>query len=221
MKNFLLVFLLLTKICWGSAGEITKIVGDGAYVIRDQKKIMLSSGFPLEQSDELHSEGSTVVLYLYPGTQLSLARKSHIRITENKITVSGKLERTNSLIEFSKGIIRGQIIRGKNQEIEQRFQTELVTFSVRGTEFEISFSEDEDVDLDVVNGVVEASSPFVQSFVPEYIKTNEAIRFNRAKKIFERRKFDLKIKNDPVFLSKKIITDKWQKLKLKKSVKNK
>lgn len=69
-----------------------------------------------------------------------------------------------------------------------------VSFSTESAEFEVSLSDNKDVDLDVVRGEVLVSSPHVHTFVPEIVKAQEGFRYRSNPPGFERRKYSIKIK---------------------------
>ncbi|MFP5387461.1 MAG: hypothetical protein ACLGHN_15390, partial [Bacteriovoracia bacterium] len=99
---------------------------------------------------------------------------------------------------------------------EQKVTADDVAFGVRGTEFEVAFTDDSEVDLDVVEGEVEVSSPHVHTFVPEIVKANEGFKFDRKRRKFVRRKFHLKMKDHPGFQKPSELRKKWRKFREKK-----
>lgn len=216
MFLWLISFALLITTSFAEVGKITKMAGSGdAYILRNQAKIAVTQDANLEQGDELFTQDSVLVVYLYPTTQISLAKNTQIKITENLIEGDGDKEKSFSVIDFIKGIIRLQVTKDENLEIEQKVVADGVAFAVRGTEFEVS-KEGEDFDLDVVEGEVEVSSPFVQTFVPEIVKANEGFRFNKKKRNFERRKFGVKFKNHPAFARREEIKENNKQKRLER-----
>lgn len=214
MRLFILLAFLNFNPAWAEIGKVIKLVGDNdAYVVRANNKVTLSPDTKLELQDEIHSINTYVVIHLYPGTQMSLAKNTQVKLTESMIEDVNDLQRSSSIIDFIKGIIRVQVTKEANEEIDQKIQTEGVSFAVRGTEFEISLEENKDVDLDVFEGQVEVSSPYVQSFVPEYVKANEGFRFDRKKKNFSKRRFAPKFRNHPGFENPKKLKARWKTLK--------
>lgn len=217
MRLFILTFLLLLNTSFADVGRVLKVVGDhDAYLLRDKNKLELSPDLALELDDEIFSGNTYLVIHLYPGTQMSLAKNTQVKITQNTIQENNDLEKTFSVIDFIKGIVRLQVTRESNQEIDQKIQAEGVSFGVRGTEFEVSYKENKDVDLDVFEGEVTVSSPYIHSFVPEIVKTNEGFRFERAKKKFARRRFSPKFRNHPGFENSKKLKEFWKEKKLKR-----
>ena len=103
---------------------------------------------------------------------------------------------TQVLLKLIKGSGRFQIPE-KKREMEVRIETEAVTFTIRGAEFELSLENPASIDLDVIQGQVEASSAYVQSFVPEIVKAQEGLSFDLKKKVFTKRKFAPRLK-DPL-----------------------
>ena len=216
-----LMIVLSFATSFAQVGKITKMVGsDDAYLLRGQAKIAITQDANLELGDELFSNESVLVLHLYPTSQMSLAKNSQIRINQSLIEGDGEKEKTFSVISFIKGLVRLQVTKDSNLEIDQKIIADGVAFAVRGTEFEVS-KEGDDFDLDVIEGEVEVSSPFVQTFVPEIVKANEGFRFNKKEKNFKRRKFKTKFKNHPGFVGREEIRKNWNKkrseIKLKRS----
>lgn len=214
MLLWLVSFALMVSASFAEVGKISKILGSGdAYVLRNQNKISVVQDLELEQGDEIHSLDSVVMIYLYPTTQMNLAKNSQIKITENLVAEAGEKEKVSSVIDFIKGLVRVQVTRDESLEIEQKVQANGVAFAVRGTEFEVS-EEGEDFDLDVIEGEVEVMSPYVNTFVPEIVKANEGFRFNKKQRNFQRRKFRAKFKNQPGFAGKEEVKAKWKQQKL-------
>lgn len=220
MYFWALCFLLLTNIAFAEVGKITKIIGGSdVLIMRGSEKKILTSGAKLEVGDEIFSSDTVVQIHLYPTTQLNLAKNTQIKITKNLIEETGSIDKSFSVINFIKGLVRIQVTKEANLEIDQKIEADGVAFAVRGTEFEIS-KDNEDYDLDVVEGEVEVSSPFVQTFVPEIVKANEGFKFNKKARQFERRKFRRNFKDAPAFANKSEMRKNWkQKRKLKKAAK--
>jgi hypothetical protein len=65
----------------------------------------------------------------------------------------------------------------------------------------------------VHEGEVEASSPYVQTFVPEIIKAGKGFRYNRKLRNFASRAFGPRFKNHPGFLSRQEVRNHWMKIK--------
>lgn len=215
MKLFILLSLLVTNMAHAEIGKILKIVGTDAYLMRGSEKISLAPDLALELNDDIQTESSFVLIHLYPGTQMSLSKKSQIKLTDYNVSEANNIEKTWSVVSFIRGILRAKVDRDTDQEVEQKFEAPGVAFGIRGTEFEIAIEENEDVDLDVFEGQVEVSSPYIQSFVPEYVKAKEGFRFERARKAFAKRKFAPKFKDHPGFEDKKKLLKKWREKRLK------
>lgn len=219
MLMWIFSFLMLINVVFAQEGRITKIAGDqSSYLVRKNQNILLKEELPLEKGDEIYSMNSVVLLYLQPTTQMSLAKNSHVKITQNLIEENLEKDKATSVIEYIKGIIRLQVTQDDQLEIDQKVVAEGVSFAVRGTEFEIS-QEGEDVDLDVIEGEVEVSSPYVQTFVPEIVKANEGFKFNKKQRHFKRRKFRTKFKNHPRFADKKTVRQEWKQKSLTRKAK--
>ena len=209
MYLWLATFILLMSSSYGEVGKVSKIIGtNNAYILRHTEKINLTPDFLIEEGDEVFTQDTVVVIHLYPQSQMSLSKNTQVKITENIIDVSAEKEKAFSIIDYVKGIVRLQVTKDPNQEIEQKVQADGVAFAVRGTEFEVS-KEGEDFDLDVVEGEVEVSSPYVNTFVPEIVKANEGFRFNKKARKFQRRKFRMKLK-ETGFSSRSELREHWK-----------
>ena len=208
-----LSLFMMTTLSFAEIGKITKMVGStDAYLERNSQKMSLTTDLLLEEGDTLFSQGAVMVIHLYPSTQLSLSKNTQITLTQNLIEEDKTKEKTSSIVNFIKGVVRVLVTKEADQEIEQKVAADGVAFAVRGTEFEVS-EEGDDFDLDVIEGEVEVSSPYVQTFVPEIVKPNEGFRFNKRQKNFQRRKFGLKFKNHPGFKRREEIREDWKKKK--------
>lgn len=206
--------LMLSFAAFGEVGKVLKVLGDkDAYILRGDQKLPASLDTDLQLNDKIVSLNSHLLIHIYPATQLSLGKNSEVQVTEHLIEASGKITRASSVIDFIKGVIRVLVEKGPGEEIEQKIQAENVAFTVRGTEFEISQDTERNVDLDVVEGEVVVSSPFVQTFVPEVVKANEGFRFGQKKRSFARRAFLLRFKDHPKFESKKKLIERWRKIR--------
>lgn len=209
MLRFIILVSACIQLAHAQVGEIVSLTSDDAFLTRSGSKIQLSRGSLLETGDKVYSENSHVVLLLYPKTQISLVKGTELALTEHFIAEDA--ERSSSLIDLIKGLIRMQVIRDGNEKVDQKVEARGVTFAVRGTEFEVS-STDEDAELDVFEGEVEVSSPYVQTFVPEIVKPNEGFRFDRKKRNFSRRA--LKERNrEARFLKRQEIRERWARKK--------
>lgn len=200
---------LMLSTAYAEVGKVSRVIGSqDAYVMRQAEKLILFPDFLMEEGDEVFTQDSVVVIHLYPQSQMSLSKNTQIRITKNVIDISSEQEKVFSILDYVKGIVRLQITKDANQQIEQKVQAEGVAFAVRGTEFEVS-RENEDFDLDVVEGEVEVTSPFVHTFVPEIVKANEGFRFNKRARKYQRRKFRMNLK-ETGFSSRSELRAKWK-----------
>ena len=157
---FFLSFFILNN-SLAEVGKVLKVTGNtGAYLIRESSKITLTPELLLKLGDEIFTQNSIPVIHLYPGTQLSLAFNSQIKLTEHMIEENAEtVKKSTSVIELIRGILRASITREEGEEVDQKIQAKGVSFGVRGTEFEVSQEGDDEVDLDVFEGSVEVSSP--------------------------------------------------------------
>ena len=215
---FLVIFLQIFLICfaWSEAGKVTQMLGaETAYLIRDSERIDIKTNTEIEQGDEINSEDSVLTFLIYPTGQYRLSKKSTIKITQSFIQDSNEVEKSFSVIEFVKGVIRAQVVRDDDLEIDHQIRAKDVAFAIRGTEFEVS-QDGDDYDLDVVEGEVEVSSPHIQTFVPEIVKANEGFRFNRKARSFKRRQFKLKNPDRPAFWAREVIKKERREKRLKR-----
>lgn len=220
MYSFL--FCLLFSIsAFAEVGKFIKIEGaQDAVISRLKNKIKPELNGDIEEGDEIETNNSFLVLYLYPSTQIRLNKNSKIQITQALIEDSKVGEDNTSVIKLIKGIIRLQISKDVNQNINQQVTVGDVSFGVRGTEFEVS-ALSEDVDLDVFEGEVTVTSPHVQTFVPEVVKANEGFRYGGKKREFIRRKLRGDLKADSGFMPKDVLRNKWKSLKDQRNLRKK
>ncbi len=209
-------FLVLISFASAEIGKVSKILGaSDAYIIRNSEKIKLTQDTKIEQDDELYTQESVLLIYLYPSIQISLSKKTQLNFSESVIKDFSKTEKAFSVIEFIKGMVRIQVTTDSEVGVDQKIQANGVSFAIRGTEFEISDLNGE-IDLDVIEGQVEVSSPYVQTFVPEIVNPNEGFSFNKKEKKFRRRKFLMKFNSHPGFADRRELLKKWKKRKVKK-----
>lgn len=201
------LFLCLSS--FAEIGKITKLVGSDAFLTRQGQKIQLTNDLALEKGDILASQNSVVMIHLYPSSQMTLSRQTEVKLSESVIDDTTEADKSTSVIDFVKGLIRLQVSKDVKEEVDQKVVAEGVAFSVRGTEYEVSL-DGEDYDLDVIEGEVEVSSPYVNTFVPEIVKKNEGFRFNKKKRQFQRRKFAQKFKNHPGFIKREELHQRWK-----------
>jgi ferric-dicitrate binding protein FerR (iron transport regulator) len=90
-------------------------------------------------------------------------------------------------LKLTKGVIR---VMGKS---EFSVVGPEVTFTTKDGDFEVAIFKNF-VDLNVIRGEVEASSPHIQTFVPEIIKANQGFRYSRAQRKFLGRKYQIFLK---------------------------
>ncbi len=207
--RLLCLSLSLIGFAYAEVGEILSIKGNqDAYLSRDTQKIALTPGTLLEVGDDIHTENSLVVLVLYPKIQMSIAMASELKISSHMVDEAGSTEKTDSVVDLVKGLIRIQVTRDENEEVQQKVEANGVAFAVRGTEYEVS-SSDDDAELDVFEGEVQVSSPYVQTFVPEIVKPNQGFKFDRKEKRFNRRAFRERLKESR-FLQRQEVRRLWK-----------
>lgn len=220
--SFILLFVSLAMA--EDVGKIAKIAGKGdAFVLRQEQKILLTTDALIEKGDTLFTNDSVLLILLYPTTQMSVSKNTQIKITESLIEEDAEKTKSISLVDLVKGMIRLQVTKVEDLEIEQKIRANNVVFGVRGTEFEVS-EEGENVDLDVIEGEVEVSSPHVQTFVPERVKANEGFRYNNRLRNFQRRKFLARFNHHPGFTYGNVMKSRWstrlQKIKRRKCLRS-
>lgn len=189
IRLLILLCLIFNLNVYAEVGRVLAVKGVGAQLIRKGKSSSLGKLKEIRPGDVVQTSASKILLVLYPSTQISLAEGSRLIIKEQTFQNSKGQERIQGSIEFLKGSGRFLVYKDTKQDVEFRVETEGVVFSVRGTEFEVALGEKGGIDLNVLTGQVEASSPYVQSFVPEMIKTKESIHFDLKKKIFVKRNY--------------------------------
>ena len=207
--RFVVISILISMSSFAEIGKITKLIGNDAYLSRDGQKIKLTAEMLLEKGDAISSQGSVVMMHLYPSSQMTLSRQTDVKLSESVIDETADADKSTSVIDFVKGLIRLQVSKDKNEEVDQKVLADGVAFAVRGTEYEVSLAG-EDYDLDVIEGEVEVSSPYVNTFVPEIVKKNEGFRFNKKMRQFQRRKFAQKFKNHPGFIQREELHKQWK-----------
>ena len=215
---FLILFLQLffAGSVWSEVGKVTQMLGsETAYLTRNSERINITRNTEIEQGDVINSEDSVLTFLIYPTGQYRLSKNTTIKITQSFIQDSNEEEKSFSVIEFIKGVIRAQVVRDDELEIDHQIKAKDVAFAIRGTEFEVSQNGD-DYDLDVLEGEVEVSSPHVQTFVPEIVKANEGFRFNRKARSFKRRQFKLKNPDRPAFWAREEIKKESREKRLKR-----
>src|SRR5688572_1666681 len=115
--------ILLVSTSFAEVGKIHRVVGHSdAYLMRGNQKVTLADELVLEENDELFSEASAVILHLYPLSQISLSKNSQIKITKNVIEESEEKDKAVSIIGFIKGLIRLQVSKDPEIEVEQKVE---------------------------------------------------------------------------------------------------
>lgn len=204
--------ILVSTLAYAEIAKVTTIYGEGkATLYRNGQERPLSKEELLETNDEIQTTTSTVIIHLYPSGQIAIAQNSRLKLNFSQINGSEKEEIINSAVDLMKGMIRLKIDRESNQKINQQVTAGDATFGVRGTDFEVSYANDE-VDLDVYEGEVEFSSPQIQTFVPEILKKDEGLSYQRKQKKYQRRKFKARLK-EIKFSERAELKQRWKKMK--------
>lgn len=129
----------------------------------------------VKMHEKIYSEKKPLSLKLDSGQTVTLAPHSQIK-------VSGK-----TTVDF----IQGRILIESSSDF--KVQTDGVSFTTEKGTFEVSQTTSKDIDLDVISGEVEVSSPHVHTFVPEIVKASEGFRYTTKEPGFARRPFSPKI----------------------------
>lgn len=212
----LLWLILLTSLTFASTeiGKVVKLEGSSdSFLLRSSGKELLSESTLLAEGDELHTQGSLVVIHIYPGTQISLSKDTQIKLSQSYVDeVSESMQKAFSLIDFVKGLIRVQVTREPDQQIEHKILAKGAAIGVRGTEFEVT-DQEEGIDLDVLEGEVEVTSSGAGA---ERIRANEGLRFLPNQRKFMRRKFAARFKNHPGFMSRQAMRENWGKVRTRR-----
>jgi hypothetical protein len=219
MQFILALLFLFTSNSYSEIGNVIKVLDDGGYILRNGEKIALKVDFPIELQDEIFTNNSVLLIQIDPSTQVSLSRNSHLKLSEHQVQDLAKIEKAFSVIELIQGLIRVNVDKDQGQEIDQKVKTRDVVFGISATDFEITIDQSQDVELDVFDGQVEVSSPYVHSFVPEIVRSQEGLIFQYSKKSFLRRKFRSRFKNHPGFERPEVVRRKWKDKKLKRKAK--
>jgi hypothetical protein len=169
-------------------GRVLQVKGDEAKILREKVQIPLNEKVDLLVGDTAQSKESSALLYLFSETQIYLYPQSEIKISEKNLWLK-------------RGTIRVRKMKLNDNRRELLLSADKIEFSNLVGEFEATSSKNT-IELNVINGEVEASSPLVMTFVPEIIKAREGFRFVPAERKFERIKYSLK-EMDMEFLTKK------------------
>jgi hypothetical protein len=147
--------------------------------------------------------------------QIGLARNTEIRLTDFNLTSTERGNKAWVSVEVVKGMVRSKLNSAIGFQLDQKIDAPGVSFSAQDGEFEVSIEENQDVDLDVFLGIVSVSSPHIQSFVPEIVKSTEGLRYLSFKRAFAKRRFSPKFRNHPGFEKTEALTLEWRKKSMK------
>lgn len=215
MLKFLLSLILLTGFAHAQVGEILSLEGGtDSHLLRNGQRMNLAESMTLETGDKIFSADSHVTLMVYPKVQISLVKGTELVLNSHLIEES-TTEKSSSVVGLIKGLIRIMVSKDEGEIVDQKVDAKDITFSVRGTEYEVSVNDD-DADLDVIEGEVEVASPYVQTFVPEIVKKGEGFRFERKAKKFSRRAFKERVRQNK-FLKKEALKQRWKERKDKRT----
>ena len=182
-------------------GRIAKTSNDSdSFLLRKGFKKPLTSDLALKAGDVISTTESMVLLHLLSGSQILLGKKTELRITNCEQKSENEKTMIGCQVELLKGVTRTLVPPEKNREIRQVVSSGQVSFIGKAGEFEVSTAGTGEVDVDVISGEVEATSPLIMTFVPEMIKEKEGLRFSIGPRTYSRRKFSLKMQ-DPLSFS--------------------
>lgn len=188
MRLFTLLILISSFSIQAKVGKILKFNGkNDSFVLRKEKKIKLGTELLLEENDQIYSNNSQILIAIYPRTQLILDKNSSLNLSTD--------------IDFRKGRMKVRVESTTKESGAQKILADQIAFASSSAEFEISYGTKQDIDLFVEIGEVEASSPLVQTFVPEIIKKKEGFKFSTKDPSFMRRPYSVKMKTDLKFNS--------------------
>ena len=177
MRYWILGLLMMINSAWAQLGQVTELIGTkDAYIKRESAKVMLTKELKLDNGDEVFSENAEVLIRLSSGTQLNIGKNTQLKLTKE-------------MIDLFKGIIRLKALK------DSKVQANGVAFEAQASDFEVSWLDNNSIDLDVYKGEVTVSSPHVHTFVPEIVKDKEGFTYNPLSPSFNRRSFAPKLKN--------------------------
>lgn len=138
---------------------------------RNEKSFIAAKNFHLQEGDEIISGKNESRLKIKPATIIEVKQYSKIKIL------------SHSTIQLNAGSI--SVTVNSEMKVKRKIVTDDVEMLTENAIYGISFS-DGDTELHVISGEVEMKSPFVQTFVPEIIKKNEARKYLKKKQIFQK-----------------------------------
>ena len=147
-----------------------------AHLVRGQGKTIFNKTSELKAGDFVSTNEGVVQLNVNPQLQVNLGKNSMIKIVGA------------TSVELIRGLAKVQVKKNKN--VTQLVNLKDVSFSSKEGFFKVIKTQD-GAELDVIQGEVMASSPLIQTFVPEIVAAKEGFRFSRLKKQFTRRKFKI------------------------------
>ena len=214
MGLWILCLMMTLSTAFADIGKVLKVTDKSeAHIVRNKSKIELKSDTKLEVGDLIIAGNSNLLLHLYPETQIVLTKSSELLIEQSDLEVTKKNEKAFAVLKLQRGSLRVHSPARKNQEIEQRWETEGASAAGPQGDFELALFESKNVDIDVFQGQLSVSSPFIQSFVPEIVKAKEGLTFVAKDKAFTRRAASSKLGNGPAFKTDKVVKKNWDKLK--------
>lgn len=119
------------------------------------------------------------VQVLSPTVKLRAGRNTKFTVNKEASVVTS--------IKLSKGVVRVM------SSSEFAVKGPDVTFTTKDAEFEVAIFK-HFVDVNVIRGEVEASSPHIQTFVPEIINAQEGFRYSRTERKFLKGRYVLFLK---------------------------
>lgn len=214
MGLWILCLMMTLSTAFADIGKVLKVADKSeAHIVRNKSKIELKSDTKIEVGDLIVAGNSNLLLHLYPETQIVLTKSSELLVEQSDLEVTKKNEKAFAVLKLQKGSLKAHSPSRKNQEIEQRWETEGASAAGAQGEFELALLDSKNVDIDVFQGQLAVSSPFIQSFVPENVQAKEGLTFVAKDKAFSRRSATAKLGNEPAFMADKVVKKNWDKLK--------
>jgi hypothetical protein len=185
--KLIIFFLVLFNIAHAdSVGRIVKHSGQKLLIHRGTEKLEVRAGAEIKLNDELETFGENALVHIYPGIQLSLSSKSKLLIQEHSIqNPNAKTQIVLAVMRLDAGAALVRIQPMRKESIMLRLETEGTSTAAESGEFEVTLIE-RNTDILVLKDQVSVSSPHVQSFVPEIVKSGNGLRFLDGQKIFSK-----------------------------------
>ena len=130
--------------------------------------ILSSSVYSAQTNHRIVSGKSATTIHVSPSNEVILGKHSEMSLLQD-------------FVELVKGKAHFAV------KAEMKVQAPEVSFTTSAAEFDVVITQDS-VDLHVLTGQVEASSPHIQSFVPEVVSAKQHLRYSKKLRQFIRLK---------------------------------